>query len=415
MARERAATAPRRRVTFRYEARRQNGRAVKGTVTSTSEVGAQNELADKGYEAISLFPAPSPMSLEGALPSMFKVSPNQIVSFSRQLATLLEAGVTLLPAIQLLGQQRSSSPPFRRILGHIVNDLSTGNSMSYALSRHGDVFSEVYRRTVEVGERTGSLMTVLRQLAHHMEQQAVLGKKLKSAMTAPTIMMIVGIAVALLLITVVLPPLSDLFKTMEEGLPITTRIMMGLSNFVIAYALPLAVGVGVAALAIPIYLKTEGGMRNMDWLRFNFPVLGTVIVMGEIARMARTMSLMLEAGLPLQDTMEIIPRTSSNRLFRERLERLRQQLFLGEGLAFPMAAMPVFPPLMLQMVRVGEDSNTLGVTMGVVADFYEVAAADKTNAMVALLTPATTVGMAGFVGFVAMSVIMPLNSLTKSF
>ena len=127
------------------------------------------------------------------------------------------------------------------------------------------------------------------------------------------------------------------------------------------------------------------------------------------------MSLMLEAGLPLQDTMEIIPRTSSNRLFRERLERLRQQLFLGEGLAYPMAAMPVFPSLMLQMVRVGEDSNTLGVTMGVVADFYETAAADKTSAMVALLTPATTVGMAGFVGFVAMSVIMPLSSLTQSF
>ena len=113
--------------------------------------------------------------------------------------------------------------------------------------------------------------------------------------------------------------------------------------------------------------------------------------------------------------MEIIPRTSDNSLFRETLERLRQQLFLGEGQAFPMAAMPVFPPLMLQMVRVGEDSNTLGVTMGVVADFYEVAGADKTNAMVALLTPGITIVMAAFVGFVTLSVIMPMYSLTESF
>ncbi len=153
----------------------------------------------------------------------------------------------------------------------------------------------------------------------------------------------------------------------------------------------------------------------MDWLKFNIPVLGTVVVMGELARMSRTMSLMLEAGLPLQDTMEIIPRTSSNILFRDRLERLRQQLFLGEGLAYPMSGMPVFPPLMLQMVRVGEDSNTLGVTMGVVADFYETAAADKTNAMVALLTPASTMLLASFVAFVALSVIMPMYNLTSAF
>ena len=415
MAREGAKAAPRRRVTFRYEARSQNGRRVKGTVTTSSEVAAQNELVDKGYDSINLFPAASHFSLEGAFPSMFKVNPSQIISFSRQLATLLEAGVTLLPAIQLLGQQSSSSPSFRRILGHVINDLSTGNSLSYALSRHADVFNEIFRRTVEVGERTGNLQVVLRQLAHHTEQQAVLGKKLKSAMTAPMIMAVVGIAVALLLITVVLPPLSDLFSTMESGLPLPTKIMMGLSTFVMTYALPLVAVVGVSALVIPIYLKTDRGVRNMDWLKFNIPVLGSVIVMGELARMSRTMSLMLDAGLPLQDTMEIIPRTSSNILFRERLERLRQQLFLGEGLAYPMAGMPVFPPLMLQMVRVGEDSNTLGVTMGVVADFYETAAADKTNAMVALLTPATTVGMAGFVGFVAMSVIMPLSSLTQSF
>lgn len=415
MARAGVKAAARRKVTFRYEAESQTGRRVKGTITTSSEMAAQNELVDKGYDSINLFPAAAPMSLEGALPSMFKVNPTQIISFARQLATLLEAGVTLLPAIQLLGQQRSSSPPFRRILGHVINDLSTGNSLSYALSRHGDVFSEVFRRTVEVGERTGDLQTVLRQLAHHTEQQAVMGKKLKSAMTAPTIMAVVGIAVALLLVTVVLPPLSDLFATMEEGLPLPTVIMMGLSNFVISYAMPLIVVVGIAALAIPFYLRTERGAKNMDWLKFNIPVLGTVIVMGELARMARTMSLMLDAGLPLQDTMEIIPRTSSNVLFRDRLERLRQQLFLGEGLAYPMAAMPVFPPLMLQMVRVGEDSNTLGVTMGVVADFYETAAADKTNAMVALLTPATTVGMASFVGFVALSVIMPLSNLTQSF
>ena len=402
-------------INFRYEALDLSLKSVKGTVKAPNEVVAQNLFVERGYSSLSLEPVPSPLSLEGMVPSLFKVKSDQVITFSRQLATLLESGVTLLPALQLLSQQKSNSPAFRRILAYITSDLSTGSSLSQAISRHAKVFNEIYRRTIEVGERTGNLEVVLRELADHIEKQAILGKKLKSAMTYPIILLTAGILVTIVLLVVVLPPLADMFTKLDADVPLPTKILMATSNFVISYYLYLLGALAVLAAGVSYYWKHPKGKRAKDWLALRMPLLGSPILMGELARMSRTMSLMLNAGVALQDTMEILPRTTSNSLIREALDQMRERLFLGEGLAYPMAAIPMFPPLMLQMVRVGEDSNSLPVTMGVVADFYETAAADRIQAVISLITPLSTVFLAGMVGFIALSVIMPMYNLTGAF
>ena len=288
-------------------------------------------------------------------------------------------------------------------------------SLSQAISRHSEVFTEIYRRTIEVGERTGQLEAVLRELADHIEKQDALGKKLKGALTYPMIMGIVGVGVTIILLTVVLPPLTALFSSLEADLPITTKIMMGASVGFGKYMIHIGVGVTVLVIGVIAGLRHPKGLRFKATMGLKLPLLGTPAVMGELSRISRTMALMLGAGLSLQDTMEILPRTTSNLIFKESLEEVRQQLFLGQGLAYPMAANPLFPPLMLQMVRVGEDSNTLPVTMKVVADFYETTAQEKTAAMISLVTPLSTVIMAAGVTFVALSVIMPMYNLTSAF
>lgn len=411
------ATRPARQklMTFRYEAMGDDMRGVKGTLRSGTELSARNVLIERGYTSIALEPIPSPLSLEGAIPSLFKVKPEQVINFSRHLATLLESGVSLLPALQLLSQQRSSSPPFRRILGHITNDLSTGMSLSQAVSRHRQVFPEIYRRTIEIGEQSGRLEAVLKDLANHIEKQSNLTKKLKGAMTYPMILMVVGLVVSVLLLTVVLPPLAELFTTAEAELPLPTKILMGLSNFVVSQKVVLIFVAVLLAFAAAFGFKHPKGRRFKDYLALNMPVLGGPTLMGELARMSHTMALMLGAGLSLQDTMEVLPRTISNGLFRDGLNQVRQRLFLGEGLTLPMAANPIFPPLMIQMVRVGEDSNSLPTTMGVVAEFYEVTAQERIQAMVSLITPLSTIILASLVAFVALSVIMPMYSLTGAF
>ena len=404
-----------KKMSFRYEAEGEGGRTVKGTVSAVSEVTAQNILVERGYTSVVLEPIANPLSLEGAIPSLFKVKSAQIINFSRQLATLLESGVTLLPAMQLLSQQKTMSGPFRRILGHVTSDLTTGASLSFAMSRHRGVFEEVYRRTIEVGEKTGNLEVVLRELADHIERQDALGKKLKSAMTYPVILLVVAVGVTLVLLTVVLPPLTKMFETVGADLPLPTKILMALSKFVNGNLLFLGIAGAVLAVAIPYSLTSAKGQRYREWLVMNMPVMGSPIVMGELARISRTMSLMLNAGLALQDTMDILPRTTTNILFKDALLNVRQQLFLGEGLAFPMASISFFPPLMLQMVRVGEDSNTLPVSMKVVADFYEQVAQERISAMVSMITPLSTVVLAAIVTFVALAVIMPMYNLTSSF
>ena len=404
-----------KKMSFRYEAEGEGGRAVKGTVSAVSEITAQNMLAERGYTSVVLEPIANPLSLEGAIPSLFKVKSVQIINFSRQLATLLESGVTLLPAMQLLSQQKTTSGPFRRILGHVTSDLTTGSSLSFAMSRHRAVFTEVYRRTIEVGERTGKLETVLRELADHIERQDALGKKLKAAMTYPVILLVVAVGVTLVLLTVVLPPLTKMFETIGADLPLPTKILMALSKFVNGNIIFIGIFAAILALAIPYSIKSAKGQRYREWLVMNMPVMGSPVVMGELARVSRTMALMLGAGLALQDTMDILPRTTTNSLFRDALLRVRQQLFLGEGLAYPMATVPFFPPLMLQMVRVGEDSNTLPVSMRVVADFYEGAAQERIAAMVSMITPLSTIVLASIVTFVALAVIMPMYNLTSSF
>ncbi|MCI0888267.1 MAG: type II secretion system F family protein, partial [Chloroflexi bacterium] len=314
-----------------------------------------------------------------------------------------------------LAQQRENAAPLRRILTHITSDLSMGTTMAHALSKHPQAFNEVYRRSIDVGERTGRLEDVLRDLAEHMEKQAAFAKKVSGAMTYPTIIMVVGIIVVIILLVVVLPPLSDLFTAFDAELPAPTRIMMAISDGFINYALYIFGGAGLLTVAIIAYLRTDGGQKAKDRIIMRIPLTGAPVLMGEIARLGRTMSLMLSAGLSLQEVMELMPQTTTNSVFKEALEQVKRRLFLGQGLAYPMAANPLFPPLMLQMVRVGEESNTLDSTMRVVADFFEEQAEQRTAALVAMITPVSTIILAGMVGFVALSVIMPMYSLTGNF
>ena len=217
-------------LSFRYTAQAEQGRAVKGSVKAISEVAAQNLLVRQGYTPLTLEPVASPLSLEGALPSLFGIKPDQIVSFSNQLATLLESGVSLLPALQLLEGQSSSSKAFERVIRSIAQDLGTGKPFAAAIARHPTVFSEIYIRTISVGDRTGNLQTVLRQMAEYIEKQGAFAKKSSKALAYPIGVFVIGIIVSVILLVVVLPPLADMFASLGVDLPLPTRILLAASD-----------------------------------------------------------------------------------------------------------------------------------------------------------------------------------------
>ena len=401
--------------TYRYVASTVHGRTVKGTVKAGSEIEAERLIVGRGLNPSHVEVAPSMFSLEEAFPSLFKVKPKDVIVFSRQLATLLRSGISLLPALEILQEQVATSRAFARILGTVTNDIRSGSSFSQAISKHPRAFNEIYCRTITVGEETGSLESVLHQMADFLEKQSAMAQKIGKALTYPALVLGAGVVVVIILITVVMPQLLDMFMSMSVELPLPTRILIGLTNIFADYTLYLVIAAAVLVAVALWLVKQPTGRRILDRLRLTMPVLGPPALMSELGRFARTLSVMVSAGLKLQEIMEIAPQATNNRVFRSALSHVHERLILGEGLSEPMSRIKLFPPLLVQMVAVGEESNTLDFTMGVVADFYETAAEERTSAMVGMIGPVSTVGIALLVGFIALAVILPMYTLTGAF
>ncbi len=415
MARATQTAGKARSFNYRYVAAAAGGKIVRGTIRAPSELAAQNQLVQQGQTPISLEITPSSFSLEGAFPGFFAVKERDVINFSRQLATLLDAGITLLPALQLLASQSSMGPSFRRILVTMAQDLGIGRSFSQAIGRHPKVFDDVYSRTIGVGEQTGKLETVLREVAEHMEKASAFSKKVSGALTYPMIVLVVGGLVGLILVTVALPPMVDMFSSLNVKLPLPTRILMAVSGFMGANKFQVFGVVLFTVLSSQWFFRTRRGRRALDRLRLTVPLYGKIYHMAELARLCRTVAVMLGAGISLQETVEALPRITTNSILRDALLSVQRGLVLGQGLTYPMSLHSVFPPLLLQMVRVGEESNTLETNLKALSEFYETTAGDQAATLIAMMTPAITLFMAFFAGFIALSVIMPMYSITQGF
>ncbi|MDD4877224.1 MAG: type II secretion system F family protein, partial [Dehalococcoidales bacterium] len=392
-----------------------HGKTVKGTIKATNEVAAERLLIGQGYNPLNLEVAPSMFSLEEALPSLFRVKPRDVIVFSRQLATLLRSGISLLPALEILQDQVTGSRAFKKILETIANDLRSGSSFSQAISKHPKAFSDIYCRTVGVGEQSGSLEMVLNRMADFTEKQGAVAKKIGGALAYPAMMLGAGVVVVIILMTVVMPQLLGMFSSMGADLPLPTKILISLTNFFSENILYILI-TGVVLVAVVLWMiKQPAGKRILDRIRIALPLVGPPTLMGELARFCRTMSVLISAGLNLQEVMKMIPQSSNNQIIRDALVQVNEGLLLGSGLSEPMSRIGLFPPLLVQMVAVGEESNTLDFTLGVVADFYEVTAEEKTNAMVSMIGPLSTIIIALGVGFIAISILMPMYSLTGTF
>jgi len=402
-------------VTYRYVASTTQGKMVRGTIKATSELTAERLLVGQGLNPVEMVVAPSMFSLEEAFPTFFKVKLRDVTVFSRQMATLLRSGIPLLAALEIIQVQVGGSRAFTKILGSIAHDLRSGGSFSQSLSKHPRAFNDIYCRTISVGEESGNLETVLNRMADFLETQSLMAGKVKKALTYPALVGGVGVVVVIILVTVVMPPLLDMFMTMNVELPLPTRILIGLTNFLNANTLYILIA-GVFLVALALWMvKQPTGRRLLDRLRLTIPIIGPPALMSELGRFARTLSVLVSAGLKLQEIMEIVPQATSNKVIRDALDQVHDRLILGEGLSEPMSNIDIFPPLLVQMVAVGEESNTLDYTMGVVADFYETSAEEKATAMVGMLGPLSTVGIALLVGFIALSVILPMYTLTGAF
>ncbi|MEK7354020.1 MAG: type II secretion system F family protein [Chloroflexota bacterium] len=405
----------RKAVAYRYTATTVQGKAVKGSIKATNETEAERLIIAQGYHPVNVELVPSMFSLEEAFPELVKVKPRDVIIFSRQLATLLKSGISLLPALEILGGQVSGSRLFKKMLRSIVDDIRSGGSFTNSIAKHPTAFSELYVRTITVGEQTGNMETVLNQMADYQEKAGATSQKIGKALSYPIMIMGVAVVVIAVLMTVVIPQLMGLFSSLGAALPLPTRILIGASRFLTASPLYDLIAVALIIGAALWLVKLPAGRRILDRFLISAPLIGPPLLMAELARFCRTVSVLIHAGLRLQDIMELAPQTTTNSVIRDALKQINERLLLGEGLSEPMTNMSIFPPLLIQMVIVGEETNSLDFTMGVVADFYETTSEEQMNAMVGLIGPVSTIGIALLVGFIAISVLMPIYSITSVF
>jgi len=384
-------------------------RVVKGKIDAPGEKEAGDKLAAGGYQVVSL--KESGGALAAGMPSFFEkgASQGEIILFSRQLALLLESGVGIVQSLDLLRAQ-TTNKALAVMLDTIISDLRAGNPLSASLEKHPKAFNRMFCKMIAVGEQTGQLENVLRNLAGYAEQSNAAQRKVKQAMTYPIIVLVLGVGVGFLAVTFILPPIMDMFSTLGGELPLVTQILIGFVAFMGSYGVYVMLALLGICLLLYMYTRTTDGALRKDRLLLYMPVLGRLNLLNTLARVCRSTTILFNSGLPLPEILKLTAESSGNLVISNALMGVEQDIIKGEGLAAAMGKYPEFLPLMVEMTRVGEETGNLDNTLGIVADSFEIEAADKLTAVLGMIEPAMTVIIGLVVGFLALSIFIPIYS-----
>ena len=356
----------------------------------------------------------APSWLERNLPSLAGSAKRiELILFSRQMATFIRAGIPILDGIRVVREQ-AASRLFRRTLDDIAAQLQSGETLSLALSRHPRVFSRLYVDMILAAEATGDLDIVLEQLGRYLERGEQTSRRIRQAMLYPLIVLGLAGVVILILITVVLPSFAALFADFDAELPLPTQVLLALGAFGGSYGLPTIAAV-LAVLVLIVMVRNTGPVRRLrDSLILRLPVVGSLVKLGIETRLARTLGILLRAGVPISQAFDIAASGTGNHVYIKRLRPVRERLMSGEGITNPLLGSGLFGPLLIQMVKVGEETGTLDRYLEQAADFLDEDLDYRTKQMVTLIEPMMIVGVALVVGFVALSVVTPMYGILRS-
>ncbi|NLE94731.1 MAG: type II secretion system F family protein [Dehalococcoidia bacterium] len=397
---------------FEYVARTDDNRIVKGKLSATSEEAAVDVLAYGGLSVLSLKQV-VPFIKAGSKLNMSltpEVKPMEVIMFSRQMALLLESGTDAVTSLELLAAQ-AENKALRRILNQVVTDVRGGLPLSDAMANHKRVFTQMYTRLVAVGEKTGTLETVLRRAADYMERAYVTRKSVKNALTYPVVVILVAIAVIAIMVTYVLPAFVGLYESFSAELPLPTRALLGFTKWSQEYGQMIAIIALAVVAGVFIYTRTPTGKLHWGKLMLTMPKIGRINLLNELSNACRSLALLYGSGLPLPEAMTLIVQGTNNMAMREAFTELQQGMIAGGGLSGPMRQNNLFLPLMVQMTAVGEQTGNLDHTLSTVAESYEAESDEKTKAMIAMLTPTMTIIIGGVVGFIAVAMLSAMYSI----
>jgi len=398
---------------YKYVAYNQQKQLVNGKVDAPNETVAQDLLNLSGLKTVSLKEAKPLLNMEKIRGATYKISNKEVIMFSKQLALMIESGFDISASLDLLASQISNRG-LKKIVGEITADIRNGMKPSQAFAKHTTAFSGLYCRTIAVAEETGNLEKALRQMADHIEKNAMAAKKVKGALMYPTMVLIMMIGVIAVMVLFVVPSFQTLYDSLGTEIPLPARILLGSTNFLRSTGLYMLLGVvGLLVLAFALTRSDEGKYQR-DKLMLRMPLIGNIIVMSELSRVAATISTLFRAGVPLPEVMTLASQSCENRVIGRALTEVRQEMLQGQGLARPLSQRPIFPALMVQMASVGENTGNLDTTMDTVAVSYGMEADDRVTVMTGLITPITGIIMGGLVAFLAVALVSTMYGMMGS-
>lgn len=397
---------------FKYSARDKNGREVKGDIEARDPEAVSDILHDQGLIVVSIKEASFLDPSRFAEINIGGVPMKEKVVFMRQMATMISSGLPLNRALEIMVEQ-SANPMFKKVLVNVSTAVQSGKSLSVSFREQEDVFDSITLNLIEAGEESGNLEVILGKLATELEEKDSLNRKIKSAMIYPIIILIVILGVVLMMMFVLVPSMSDIYKDFGADLPIITKMIMAMSDFALNYWWAVIIIFLVLFLGFRFYKSTEKGKKTIDKVILKIPIIGKLVSKTQIAQFTRILALLLGSGLSIVKALELTGQSLGNTVFKDVVMDARDEVEKGGPLALPIARSTNFPLLVSSMISVGEETGEIDAVLAKVSEYYKEEVDTATSNLSSVLEPVLLIIMGVAVGFIALGVYMPMFGLSQ--
>jgi len=400
---------------FVWSGKTKDGKVHNGETAAGSKDEVAALLRRQGIVASAIKPKGGGLSMELKIPGLGGgIKDKDIVVFTRQFATMIDAGLPLVQCLEILEKQ-TDNKKLADTVGKVRNDVESGATYADALGKHPSVFDDLYVNLVAAGEVGGILDTILGRLVNYIEKNMKLKKQIKSAMVYPSVVMFVAVAVIAVLMIFVIPMFQKMFEDFGSELPGPTMLVINISKFMTDWTkmLPIILGIVAAVFAIRYTYKTRKGRLFIDKLLLRAPIVGNLLRKIAVSKFTRTLGTLMGAGVPILDGLEIVAKTAGNKVVENAIMDTRNSISQGKTLSEPLIKSTIFPPMVTQMINVGETTGALDAMLAKIADFYDDEVDAAVDAMTAALEPALMVFLGTTVGFIIIAMYLPIFKLAS--
>lgn len=395
---------------FAWEGKNRTGGSVTGEMDAPSEAFVLAQLRREQIAPIRIRKKGAEFAINLPFRGEKKVTQKELAIFTRQFATMIDAGLPLVQCLDILGQQQENAS-FKKVILKVKEDVESGSTFADALVKHPKVFDALFVNLVAAGEVGGILDTILSRLAEHIEKAMKLAKKIKGAMVYPATIVAVAVIVTFVLLLYVIPIFAKMFADFGQELPGPTMVVLSLSAFTRKYFLVVVVFFVLVGAGIRWYYRQEAGRRNIDRMLLRTPVVGSLLQRIAVARFSRTLGTMVSSGVPILESMDIVAKTAGNKIIEEAILKARGSISEGKTIAEPLMESTVFPPMVTQMVAVGEATGALDTMLNKIADFYDDEVDSAVEALTSLLEPMLMVFLGVVIGGMVIAMYLPVFKL----